>query len=71
VKVDLERSDVVSVDLRGSRDEDEPAADVNVSLEGETEQAEELFERAQSTRRGGSSLRTPRLVGIGLDATLP
>ena len=47
VKVDLERGDVVSVGISATRDENEPTGDVSVSLESETEQPDELFDRAQ------------------------
>jgi hypothetical protein len=47
VKVNLESGDVVSVGIRASRDEGEQAAEVSVSLDAETEQPDEVFDRAQ------------------------
>jgi hypothetical protein len=47
VKVDVESGDVVSIGIRATRDEDEPAAEVSVTLEGETDEPDEIFDRAQ------------------------
>lgn len=47
VKVDLESGDVVSVDIRASRDEGEQAAEVTVSLDAGTDQSDKVFDRAQ------------------------
>lgn len=47
VKVDLETGEVASVDIRGPGDEDETPSEVSVSLESETGQPEEVFDRAQ------------------------
>jgi hypothetical protein len=46
VKVDVESGDVVSAGTR-ARDEDEPAAEVSVSLAGETNEPNELSDRGQ------------------------
>jgi hypothetical protein len=46
VKVNLESGDVVSVGIRATCDEDEPAAEVSVSLDGETDQPDEVCDRA-------------------------
>ena len=38
LNIDLESGDVVSVGIRATPDEDEPAGEVSVTLEGETDQ---------------------------------
>jgi hypothetical protein len=47
VKVDLETGEVASADIRATRDEDETPSEVSVSLGSETDQPEEMFDRAQ------------------------
>jgi hypothetical protein len=47
VEVDLETDEVAAVAIRPPRDEDEPAAEVSVSLESETDQPDAVFDRAQ------------------------
>jgi hypothetical protein len=47
VKVDLETGEVASVDIRAPGDEDEVPAEIGVSLGSETDQPDEVFDRAQ------------------------
>ena len=47
VKVDLETGEVASVDVRAPGDGDEAPAEISVSLETETDQPDEVFDRAQ------------------------
>ena len=47
VKVDLETGEVASVDVGAPGDEDEVPAEVGVSLDSETDQSDEVFDRAQ------------------------
>jgi hypothetical protein len=47
VRVDLEAAEVASVGIRATREDDESAAEVSVSLESETDQPDEVFDRAQ------------------------
>jgi hypothetical protein len=47
VTVDLESGEVASVGIHPTRDEDEAASEVSVSLESETDQPDEVFDRAQ------------------------
>lgn len=47
MKVDLDSGDVVSAGISPIRDEDEQAADVSVTLKTETDQPDEMFDRAQ------------------------
>jgi hypothetical protein len=45
-------------------------AEVNVSLESETDHPDEVFNRAAPDRRSCCSLRAPRLVGSGIEAAV-
>jgi hypothetical protein len=47
VEVDLESGEIAAVGIHPPRDEGEPAAEVSVSLESETDQPDEVFDRAQ------------------------
>jgi hypothetical protein len=47
VKVDLETGEVASVGIHPTRDDDEKPSEVSVSLETETDQPNEVFDRAQ------------------------
>jgi hypothetical protein len=47
VTVDLKTGEVGAVDVRAPSDEDETPAEVGVSLESETDQPDEVFDRAQ------------------------
>lgn len=57
VKVDLESGDVVAVGIGAPREDDGPAGEFSVSLEGETVQLDEVFDRSQQRRPA------PTLVG--------
>jgi hypothetical protein len=47
VKVDLESGEVASVDIRAPGDGDESRSEVRVSVESQTDEAEEVFDHAQ------------------------
>ena len=47
VKVDLETGEVASVGIRATGDADETPSEVSVSLDSETDQPDEVFDRAQ------------------------
>jgi hypothetical protein len=47
VEVDLETGEVASVGIHATRDQDDTPSEVSVSLESETDQPGEVFDRAQ------------------------
>jgi hypothetical protein len=55
VKVDLETGEVASVGIRTTRDEEETACQVSVSLESERDEPDEVFDRAQQRSRHKAS----------------
>jgi hypothetical protein len=46
-KIDLETGEVASVGIHATRDTDETPSEVSVSLESETDQPDEVFDRTQ------------------------